>query len=98
MGQIAYAEWDGVGVEAPLGKREALGVSLHEGEPLLLGRPFATDRQHLRADVADHRPRPGPGRSEEAGGDVPGAACDVEKGEGGRALWRGKPGDQVVFP
>jgi hypothetical protein len=58
MGQIAHAEGYGVGIEALSGKGQALGVSLNEREPLLPTSPLASDRQHLRADIADHRPRP----------------------------------------
>ena len=98
MGDVADAEGDRIGVEAPVLEGQRLGIALHEGQAIPRARPRLSRRQHLGADVAEDGARARPCRIQEAKGDVAGAARHVEQREGRWPLGRGKRVDQLGFP
>ena len=81
---VANAEGDRIGVESIVGKRQILGVGLHEFKPcgqVLLFRPRAADLKHVGVDVEHRDFGLRAARPRDAEGDVAGAARDVEMAE-----------------
>ena len=81
---VADAERDRHRVEAPVRKRQRLGIGVDERHDIverLRERALAPDAEHVGIDVRDGRARAVPARRDGAERDVAGAARDVEQRE-----------------
>ena len=98
---VADAEGDRVGVKRVVGKRQRLGVALRErdaGFQLRRADAAAPDRDHLRADVAQHGRCVGAARARVADRHVARAAGDVDEAERPLPARRVEDRDEVVLP
>ncbi len=97
---VPDAERDRVGVEAPIGERQSLGVALYERQPLREGAPrraLFPNAQHVAIDVDDRHLSQRPAGLRHSEGDVASPPGDVDMREG--PAQRGADlGDERVLP